>query len=292
MNSYLQILYDGEKSIYKEVFGYGIDSGDTGYDSSTGEISLKSIIPRYYPSGVYYVNGIEVYDANNNTTAFYGVNSSLDLKNFKFNIANSNPDIRSPEISSDNIKLQLEESSDVNMLMGNLVLFLNVVDDDSGVGDAVISYTEGDGVIKIAYLKSDSILLENLNKDERNLYNIALPIYTESFDNIKNIVIENITIYDLAFNKTELTNLLIKPMLRESIMSNEQSNINYNIDNNYFDFNFQTYDGNSYVIQSSIDLKNWINVQKLSGGDGNYSYQDSEETGNNRMKFYRVKHLK
>ena len=86
MNSYLQILYEGEKSIYKEVFGYGIDSGDTGYDSSTGEISLITIIPRYYPSGVYYVNGIEVYDANNNTTAFYGVNSSLDLESLKFNI--------------------------------------------------------------------------------------------------------------------------------------------------------------------------------------------------------------
>ena len=292
MNSYLQILYDGEKSIYKEVFGYGIDTGDTGYDSSTGEISLKSIIPRYYPSGDYYVNGIEVYDANNNTTAFYGVNSSLDLERLKFNITNSNPDIRSPEISSDNIKLQLEESSDVNMMMGNLVLYLNVVDDNSGVGDAVISYTEGDELIKIAYLKSDSILLENLNKNEKNLYNIALPIYTESLDNIKNIVIENITVYDLAFNKTELTNLLIKPMLKESIISNEQSTINYNIDKNYFDFNFQTYDGNSYVIQSSIDLKNWINVQKLSGGDGNYSYQDSEEIGNNVMKFYRVKNLK
>ena len=180
MNSYLQILYDGEKSIYKEVFGYGIDSGDTGYDSSTGEISLKSIIPRYYPSGAYYVNGIEVYDANNNTTAFYGVNSSLDLESLKFNITNSNPDIRSPEISSDNIKLQLEESSDVNMMMGNLVLYLNVVDDNSGVGDAVISYTEGDEVIKKAYLQSDSILLENINKDEKNLYNIAFPIYTES----------------------------------------------------------------------------------------------------------------
>ena len=292
MNSYLQILYDGEKSIYKEVFGYGIDTGDTGYDSSTGEISLKSIIPRYYPSGDYYVNGIEVYDANNNTTAFYGVNSSLDLERLKFNITNSNPDIRSPEISSDNIKLQLEESSDVNMMMGNLVLYLNVVDDNSGVGDAVISYTEGDELIKIAYLKSDSILLENLNKNEKNLYNIALPIYTESLDNIKNIVIENITVYDLAFNKTELTNLLIKPMLKESIISNEQSTINYNIDKNYFDFNFQTYDGNSYVIQSSIDLKNWINVQKLSGGDGKYSYQDSEEIGNNIMKFYRVKNLK
>ena len=292
MNSYLQILYDGEKSIYKEVFGYGIDTGDTGYNSSTGEISLKSIIPRYYPSGDYYVNGIEVYDANNNTTAFYGVNSSLDLERLKFNITNSNPDIRSPEISSDNIKLQLEESSDVNMMMGNLVLYLNVVDDNSGVGDAVISYTEGDELIKIAYLKSDSILLENLNKNEKNLYNIALPIYTESLDNIKNIVIENITVYDLAFNKTELTNLLIKPMLKESIISNEQSTINYNIDKNYFDFNFQTYDGNSYVIQSSIDLKNWINVQKLSGGDGNYSYQDSEEIGNNVMKFYRVKNLK
>ena len=292
MNSYLQIIYDGEKSIYKEVFGYGIDTGDTGYDSSTGEISLKSIIPRYYPSGDYYVNGIEVYDANNNTTAFYGVNSSLDLERLKFNITNSNPDIRSPEISSDNIKLQLEESSDVNMMMGNLVLYLNVVDDNSGVGDAVISYTEGDELIKIAYLKSDSILLENLNKNEKNLYNIALPIYTESLDNIKNIVIENITVYDLAFNKTELTNLLIKPMLKESIISNEQSTINYNIDKNYFDFNFQTYDGNSYVIQSSIDLKNWINVQKLSGGDGKYSYQDSEEIGNNIMKFYRVKNLK
>ena len=292
MNSYLQILYDGEKSIYKEVFGYGIDTGDTGYDSSTGEISLKSIIPRYYPSGDYYVNGIEVYDANNNTTAFYGVNSSLDLERLKFNITNSNPDITSPEISSDNIKLQLEESSDVNMMMGNLVLYLNVVDDNSGVGDAVISYTEGDELIKIAYLKSDSILLENLNKNEKNLYNIALPIYTERLDNIKNIVIENITVYDLAFNKTELTNLLIKPMLKESIISNEQSTINYNIDKNYFDFNFQTYDGNSYVIQSSIDLKNWINVQKLSGGDGNYSYQDSEEIGNNVMKFYRVKNLK
>ena len=291
MNSYLQILYDGEKSIYKEVFGYGIDSGDTGYDSSTGEISLKSIIPRYYPSGVYYVNGIEVYDANNNTTAFYGVNSSLDLEILKFNITNSNPDISSPEISSNNIKLQLEESSDGNMMMGNLVLYLNVVDDNSGVGDAVISYTEGDEVIKKAYLQSDSILLENINKDEKNLYNIAFPIYTESLDDIKNIVIKNITVYDLAFNKTELTNLLIKPMFKESIISSEQSTINYNIDNKYFDFNFQTYDGNSYVIQSSTDLKNWIDVQKLSGSDGNYSYQDSEEIGNNMMKFYRVKHV-
>ena len=178
------------------------------------------------------------------------------------------------------------------MMMGSLVLYLNVVDDNSGVGDAVISYTEGDEVIKKAYLQSDSILLEYLNKDEKNLYNIAFPIYTESLDNIKNIVIKNITVYDLAFNKTELSNLLIKPILKESIVSNDQSTINYNIDNKYFDFNFQTYDGNSYVIQSSIDLKNWIDVQKLSGGDGDYSYQDSEEIGNNIMKFYRVKQVK
>ncbi len=292
MNSYLQILYSGEKSIYKEVFGYGIDSGDTGYNSSTGEISLKSIIPRYYPSGIYRVNGIEVYDANNNTTAFYEVNSSFDQEKLKFNITNSNPDIVAPEISSNNIKLQSEEKSEFNMMMGNFVLYLNVVDDNSGVGDAVISYTEGDEIIKKAYLQSDSILLENINKDEKNLYNIAFPIYTESLDDINNIVIQNITVYDLAFNKTELTNLLIKPMLKGSIISSEQSTINYNIDNKYFDFNFHTYDGNSYVIQSSLDLKNWIDVQKLSGSDGNYSYQDSEEIGNNMMKFYRVKHVK
>ena len=81
-------------------------------------------------------------------------------------------------------------------------------------------------------------------------------------------------------------------MFKENINSSEQSTINYNIDNKYFDFNFQTYDGNSYVIQSSLNLKNWIDVQKLSGVDGNYSYQDSEEIENNIMKFYRVKHLK
>ncbi len=292
MNSYLQILYDGENSIYKEVYGYGIDSGDTGYNSTTGEISLKTIIPRYYPTGIYHVNGIEVYDANNNTTAFYGVNSSFDQEKLKFNITNSNPDIVAPEISSNNIKLQFVESSDVNMIMGNFVLYLNVVDNNSGVGDAVISYTEGDEIIKKAYLQSDSILLENINKDEKNLYNIAFPIYNESLDDIKNIVIKNITVYDLAFNKTELTNLLIKPVFKENINSSEQSTINYNIDNKYFDFNFQTYDGNSYIIQSSLNLKNWIDVQKLSGVDGNYSYQDSEEIGNNTMKFYRVKHVK
>mgnify|MGYP001172019434 CR=1 FL=1 len=177
-------------------------------------------------------------------------------------------------------------------MMGNFVLYLNVIDDNSGVGDAVISYTEGDEIIKKAYLQPDSILLENINKDEKNLYNIAFPIYTENLDNIRNIVIKNITVYDLAFNKTELTNLLIKPIFKESIISREQSTIYFNIDNKYFDFNFQTFDGNSYIIQSSLDLKNWIDIQKLSGSDGNYGYQESEEIGNNMMKFYRVKHVK
>ena len=289
MNTFIQLKAPGNRNLFIDLFGYGIDEGDNGYFSNTGRCMVSTLLPDYFPSGNYLINSIELYDENNNVSYYNENIQDFDKLNYDILIDSGNSDFEPPEIDNDNIRIiKLNNDNGEVMQMDNIVIFLNVIDENAGIKEANFVFENNDGSRISLYSMPDSQYLESNILDDKDFFNSAFPLYSlAEFDNYKNYKLSQISVSDNVNNTVKLENLSVPIRILDD---NNKINVNtlklnYAIKEGKFGVYFKTTKAQN-ILQTSSDLTNWMSLQLINGDGGVYYYLDNEKLG--KYKYYRV----
>ena len=289
MNTFIQLKAPGNRNLFIDLFGYGIDEGDNGYFSNTGRCMVSTLLPDYFPSGNYLINSIELYDENNNVSYYNENIQDFEKLNYDILIDSGNSDFEPPEIDNDNIRiLKLNNDNGEVMQMDNIVIFLNVIDKNAGIKEANFVFENNDGSRISLYSMPDSQYLESNILDDKDFFNSAFPLYSlAEFDNYKNYKLSQISVSDNVNNTVKLENLSVPiRILDDNNNINVKSlKLNYAIKEGKFGVYFKTTKAQN-ILQTSSDLTNWMSLQLINGDGGVYYYLDNEKLG--KYKYYRV----
>ena len=295
LNSFIYIKSPGIKPFYIEMFGYGINTGNSGYFTDTGQCMLRTILPSYYPSGEYTIANVELYDDANNVSRYNENDSSFTPAVSKFMLNNEYPDTTAPEINRESIMFRHNENS------SNLpdestrfpVVFLNVKDNHSGVGEVVFTILDSNQNEHTVFSLPENLYLEMLGKEEKDIYNIAFPIY-HRFENADDgLTLTSLTVKDKAHNPAalDMINISLEASPTSANGNDKNTELNWKIIGNDFGIYFKTSGDFNYSIQKSSDLVDWITIQEVEGNDGNYYFMDTlDETA--ASFYYRSKSIK
>jgi len=291
LNSFIYIKSPGINSFYIEILGYGIDSGSTGYFTESSQCILKTILPSYYPSGEYTIMNIELIDKANNISRYTTNDLLIEPKILSFNLSNINPDLEPPVIDKNNIIIKLQTATENSPEVSSRfpVIFMNVEDIYSGVGEAIFTITDSDQNEYSIYTLPENLFLEMLNTDEQKIYNTAFPVY-HKFDNIdEGLILSSLKIRDNAHNATALDeiNLTFDFSTFEKPVSDSSTELKWKVIGEEFGFYFKTSIDFSYRIEKSNDLINWSFIQEVIGNDANYYFIENLDKEENLI-FYRT----
>lgn len=295
LNSFIYIKSPEINNFYIEMLGYGIDSGSSGYFTETGQCILRTILPSYYPSGEYTIINIELHDKANNISRYTPNDPAFDPPIFSFNLSNINPDVAAPVIDKDNIIIKLHSTTDNSPDESNQfpVIFMNLKDDHSGVGEAIFKIIDSDQDEYSIYSLPEDLFLEMLSAEEQEIYNTAFPVY-HKFGNIEGgLILSSLKVKDKAHNPNtlEMINLTFDFSTTQNTEINSNTELKWKVIENDFGIYFRTSTAYNYKIERSFDLANWVTIQEIVGNDANYYFIDDLDK-TERLMFYRTKSFK
>ncbi len=295
LNSFIYIKSPGINEFYIEMFGYGVNSGNSGYFTETGQCILRTVLPSYYPSGEYTIANIELYDDANNVFRYNDSDPSFTPSLFKFILSNENPDATAPEIDKDKIMVRFYSNFDNSPDESSRfpVVFMNLNDEHSGVGEAIFTILDSDQNEHTVFSLPEDLYLEMLNTEEEEIYNTAFPLY-HKFENIEGgLILTSLIVKDKAHNPAtlEMINIKFDASYTPNTGSNFNTELTWKIIDNDFGIYFKTSIGYNYRIERSTDLVDWVTIQEIEGNDANYYFMDVLEK-TEELIFYRTSSIK
>lgn len=295
LNSFIYIKSPGINDFYIEMLGYGIDSGTSGYFTETGQCILRTMLPSYYPSGEYKIMNIELYDKANNISRYTPNDPLFEPPIFSFNLSNVNPDVTPPVIDKENIIIKLQSTTGNSPDASDRfpVIFMNLKDSHSGVGEAIFTIIDSDQNEYSIYTLPEDLFLEMLSSEEQEIYNTAFPVY-HKFENLNGgLVLSSLKVKDNAHNPITLenVNLTFDFSSTNKTENNLSTELKWKIIENEFGFYFRTSINSNYIIEKSMDLVNWISIQEVDGNDAYYYFIDKLSKPE-KLIFYRTTSFK
>ena len=203
LNSFIYIQSPGNNPNFIELFGYGINEGETGYFTENKMCRLKYTIPKYFKSGKYSIVNIELYDAADNVQRYNSSSEDFNSEIMNFEFISDYSDNTNP-IVHNIYKAILIKTKPIGPNIENItpVIYMKTDDSESGVFQAIFTGKDTKDNTTLYYSIQDNSYLSLLNKEDALIYNSAFPIIVESMQN--NITLNSVIIQDNANNQTNL----------------------------------------------------------------------------------------
>ena len=146
-NCYVSLLPPGGEAYRLEKYGYAIDDGGDGYNTSTKTCRVDFVIPEFYRSGVYSVQQINMFDQAGNKSAVYFSEKSDDESPVLVPIVTINPDTTPPELDINRILIGAKPTNP-DAPNGETIVTLSYFakDDISGLGTVSYNLRDPQGI--------------------------------------------------------------------------------------------------------------------------------------------------
>ena len=162
-----------------------------------------------------------------------------------------------------------------------------------GVGEIIFTILDSNQNEHTVFSLPENLYLEMLGKEEKDIYNIAFPIY-HRFENADDgLTLTSLTVKDKAHNPAalDMINISLEASPTSANGNDKNTELNWKIIGNDFGVYFKTSGDFNYSIQKSSNLVDWVTIQEVEGNDGNYYFMDTlDETA--ASFYYRSKSIK
>ena len=289
LNSFIYIQSPGNNPNFLELFGYGINEGETGYFTQNKMCRLKYTIPKYLKSGKYTIVNIELYDAADNVQRYNSSNEEFNSEIMNFEFISDYSDNTKPVVGN-LYKTILIKSKPIGPNIENItpVIYMKTDDSESGVFQAIFTGKDTKENTSLYYSIKDNSYLSLLNQEDALIYNTAFPLNVENIQH--NITLNSVIIQDNANNQTNLPiNISLDNIKPPQNTGSRSLIIEWKFIDDNFGFHFYTSSEYNYTIESFNNNK-WTEKINFEGLDAEYFYMDN--IVRNNYELYRVNYSK